>query len=246
MLYRVRQIEGSQLHALDGDIGHVEECYFDDQEWQIRYLIVNTGSWLLGKEVLISPHAVKKVDLDKKTISLDLTVEKIRNSPDIDTDKPISKRKQAEYHTYYGFPVYPAGMVIPMVPETETSEKEEVDTHLRSSHEVRGYHIEATDGPIGHVEDFVIDEQAWVIRYIIVDTRNFLPGKKVVLAPIWIKKIDWSESKVSVNIERKVIKEAPEYDLSKPIDRGYEHKLFDYYGTVKYWLEDEEDTPSTD
>lgn len=243
MLFQTRRLEGASLHATDGKIGHVEECYFDDERWRVRYIVVNTGSWLLGKEVLISPYAVNKADFEEKMIYLDLTVEKIKNSPDIDTDKPISRRKQAEYHTYYGFPVYPAGMVIPMAPDAETEkEDEQIDIHLRSSHEVRGYHIKAVDGMVGHVEDFIVDEDGWHIRYLIVDTRNILPGKKVVISPKWIKNVSWAESTVTVNTEKKIIKEAPSYDISKPITREYEEKLFDYYGTVKYWLEDDSTT----
>jgi hypothetical protein len=243
MLIRTKQIEGASIHAKDGNIGHVEECYFDDQEWKIRYLVVNTGSWLLGKEVLISPHAVEGVDKEEKMISLNLTVDTIKNSPPIETDLPLSKRKQREYHTYYGFPIYPSGLMIPPLPEGEKKEDEEhMDTHLRSSHEIRGYRIEAVDGAIGHVEDYVIDDEHWIIRYMVIDTSNVFHGRKVILTPIWIKGINWAESTVTVNLTKKVIKEAPTFDPSQPISREYEEKLFDYYGTVKYWLEDKKST----
>jgi hypothetical protein len=114
-----------------------------------------------------------------------------------------------------------------------------VDIHLRSSHEVCGYRIAATDGAVGHVEDFIFDDQDWTIRYIVVDTRNILPGKKVVLSPVWIQDVKWSESKVVVNSEKRIIRNAPEFDPAKPLTREYEEKLFDYYDAVKYWLEEE-------
>ena len=98
------------------------------------------------------------------------------------------------------------------------------------------YHIESADGEIGHVEGFVIDDKAWVIRYIEVATRNWLPGKKVLVSPSWVEKVKWEDSKVYVGMTREAIQSAPEHSESLPINREYENLLYFHYGRPPYWL----------
>jgi len=176
-----------------------------------------------------------------------LSRQQIENSPGIDADKTVSRQHETELHRYYGWPAYwavypPPGEAaqIPNVPTVEPGEGEEDkesegDPHLRSVREVTGYHIQATDGEIGHVEDFVFDDESWSIRYTVVDTRNWLPGRKVLVAPAWVKSIRWDERKVHVDMSRGSIEKGPEYDPSEPVNREYEARLYDYYGRPKYW-----------
>jgi hypothetical protein len=112
---------------------------------------------------------------------------------------------------------------------------ESVDSHLRSSEAVTGYHVEAADGEIGHLDSFVIDDEAWAIRYVEVATRNWLPGKKVLVSPAWIEKVSWEDSKVSAGLTRETIQNAPEYLDSSPITRDYENRLYVHYGRPPYW-----------
>ena len=234
---------GYTIRANDGDIGTVSEFYFDDNGWTIRYLVVDTGGWLSGRKVLISPIALAKPDWESRTFPVKLTKEQVLNSPSIDTDKPVSRQHETELHGYYGWPIYWGSgpvfggvqasplMMMETVKEDEAPPEEpESDTHLRSTSQVTGNHIEATDGEIGHVEDFIVDEETWAIRYLLVDTRNWLPGRRVLVSPRWIKRVSWAESRVFVDLTRDAIKNSPEFDPRKPVTFDYEGKLHDYYG----------------
>ncbi len=165
MLRSGNDLIGHELEAIDGDIGKVEDVYFDDSEWTVRYLVVNTGSWLAGRRVLISPIALGSAPANTRGIHVALTTEQIKNSPDIDTDQPVSKQTEIDYYTYYGWPYWGLGSGLwgigpyPVAdsPDAEMSPDEQgKDYHLRSLEEVTGYHIEATDHELGHVEDFIV------------------------------------------------------------------------------------------
>jgi uncharacterized protein YrrD len=243
-----KDLKGNTIVATDGDIGKVDDFYFDDKSWTIRYLVADTGNWLLGRKVLISPIALGKTDFSSGRFDVTLTKKQVEESPSIDTDKPVSRQHEAYYHDYYGYPYYWTGpylwgpMSCPQIPvldqkrvEGRRAEREEAgDLHLRSAANVTGYHIEARDGGVGHVEDFIIDNETWEIRYMVVDTRNWLPGKKVLIAPRWIDRVSWNDSKVYVSLSREAIKNAPEYDPDA-LSREYEGKLHDHYNRPKYW-----------
>lgn len=254
MLQSVKELRGFRVRATDGEIGEVREVYFDDDRWVVRYLIVDTGGWLRGRKVLISPYAVSSIDHSGRAVVVNLTRAQVESSPDIDTDKPVSRQQEAEYHNYYGYPVYwpyttawawgAMPVVVPQDPEIRDQIMEEHrareeesggDTHLRSSKEVAGYHIEATDASVGHVEDFLFEPDSWAIRYLVVDTRNWLPGRKVLISPQWIRNISWSERSVSVDLTRADIENSPEYDPSHPPTRGYESQLHRHYARREYW-----------
>ena len=239
MLRSINSIEGFDIQAKNGSIGEMEEFLFDDTSWEIRYLVVNTGDWLIDRLVLISPVALGSPDWETEKFPVFLRKEQIENSPNMEKEKPVSRQMQAELHEYYGWPGYVyAPFPAPKYPKIKTEKAEsnqEGDPHLRSTAEVEGYHIQAIDDEIGHVEDFIIDDKEWLIRYIVVDTRNWLPGKKVLVTPRWIQNIDWIEEKVFVDLKKEEVKNSPEYDPTTPINREYEIRLYDYYGRPKYW-----------
>jgi uncharacterized protein YrrD len=257
----IKSLQGETIHATDGDFGSVDDFLFDDENWAVRYLVVDTGKWIPGRRVLISPASLK-MKRRPDELATSLSKEQIKNSPDIYTDQPVSRQREAEYLNYYGYPYYWRGPALwgttaypfhpgvpppwgfpdrasgatgsAVQPKTEPLHEAE-DTHLRSVAEVMGYHIEATDGEIGHVEDFIVDDESWALRYMIVDTVNWWPGKKVVVAPEWITGVSWSNSRVSVNLSREKIKNAPEYDPRTMVSRDFEDRLYDYYSRPKYW-----------
>lgn len=240
MLRQLRKLSDLRqyaIHATDGDIGRPEEVYFDDGTWAIRYLVVNTGTWLLGRRVLITPVAIGNLDDSTRILSLNLTRGRVKDSPPVDTEKPISRQYEEEYHRHYGWPRYwnaslmpgPRIAPPPLLTPPPGVEAHVENLHLRSSAEVTGYYIEARDGEIGHVEDFIIDDRDWVVRYLEVDTQNWWPGKKVLVGLAWVEHISWAEGKVSVNLARAVIKSAPEYDPARVISRDYEVQLYKYY-----------------
>jgi hypothetical protein len=247
-----KRLKDFAVRATDGDLGTVEDLYFDDETWAIRYLIVDTGKWLSGRRVLISPISAAHLDWDAKRLDVALTAKQVEHSPEIDTHQPVSRQHEAEYLGYYGYPYYwggpylwgpafyPAGLVRSLNASAEAIaekvRKESPDSHLRSTEAVTGYHVEAADGGIGHVDGFVVDDQAWTIRYIEVATRNWLPGKKVLVSPAWMERVSWTDSKVYTGLSREAIKEAPEYIESRPVTRDYEDRLYLHYGQPPYWL----------
>ncbi len=246
MLTNAGQLKGLVIRATDGEIGTVDQFYFDDETWAIRYLTVETGGWLGGREVLISPVSITATAWQGKCLDVALTKRQVENSPDLDTHRPVSRQDEAAYLGYYGYPYYwgfpQASLVVPGPggPEllTDKIQSESTDTHLRSTEEVTGYRIEAADGEIGHVDGFILDDESWAIRYMEVATRNWWPGKKVLVSPSWIRRVSWTDSTVYVGLSRKAIQTGPEYDKSALITREYEDHLYAHYGVAPYWLHD--------
>jgi len=245
VLSRAKILSGYTLRGLDGEVGAVADFYFDDHYWTIRYLVAGTGNWLTDRQVLISPHALTAVDAEKDSIAVALTKKQIEDSPSLDSDKPVSRQFEQDYYGYYGWPTYWSGpftwgpySYIPRDPEREretNSGGKAWDTRLRSASEVTGYNIHASDGEIGHVEDFVIDDATWTIRYLIADTRNWWPGKKVLISPKWIERVSWDDSKVFVKLSRDAVRRSPEYSAESLPTRDYEIGLHKHYGLSGYW-----------
>jgi len=298
MLRKAHSLIGNKIHAVDGDMGHVDDFYFEDNDWIVRYMIVRTGPWFFGKHVMLSPTVIRDLAWDEGTLFVDLTQEQIKNSPDLDLAKPVTREQEMELARYYQWPTYwlgaPAGAVdapaanmglaatgvpamgIPPADIATTgvpsylandisntgiasagqsnmdianTEETKVEAELRRAaqakgllhylrgvKEVTGYHIEATDGEIGHVEDFFIDEENWQIQYLLVDTGNWLPGRKVLISPDWITDIIWADSQVQVNATREQVKNSPEFDPRGAVDRHYETALYGHYGFPPYWV----------
>jgi hypothetical protein len=246
MLNTARALKGYKLRGLDGEIGTIEEFYFDDHHWTIRYLVADTGDWLTDRQVLISPYALVAVNKEEEYITIDLTKKQIEDSPSLNSDKPVSQQFEEGYYGYYGWPVYWGGPdmwgfypYIVRDPEKRSTAgrgEKAWDPHLRSTHEVNSYYIQASDGEIGHVEDFIIDDETWAIRYLIVATHNWWPGKKVLVSPQWIERVSWSEMKVFVNLTRETIKQSPEFTDETLLTRDYEIGLHGHYNRQGYWV----------
>ena len=221
MLVKAKTLVGYKLDSLDGEIGQVKDFYFDDRYWTIRYLVAETGGWLSERQVLISPFALVGVNKEEKNFAIDLVKRQIETSPSLDSDKPVSRQFEQAYYGHYGYPTYWGGPFSwgPYPYPTRDREqwkessqsKKGWDLHLRSTGDATGHHIQALNGEVGHVEDFVIDDETWAIRYIVVDTHNWWPGKKVLVATQWIERVSWGERKVFVNLNRETIKESPAY-----------------------------------
>ncbi len=250
MLRETNELKGCRLAARDGEIGHLKDFYFDDQKWTVRYLVADTGKWLPHRKVLISPFAVTGVrTTPHKAVEVNLTRQQIEESPSIEAHKPVSRQFEAEYHRYYGWPYYWPGPLLwgplefpgaalpatlPVEPH-RTAVVEGEDAHLRSVAEVTGYEIQALDRHFGHVEQFILDEETWALRYLVADTRNWWPGKQVLLALQWISWVSWSEMSVYIDFDRDTVRRAPEYVPGKPVTREYEQALFEHYQRTPYW-----------
>jgi uncharacterized protein YrrD len=243
----VNNLIGYTISAKDGDIGKVNEFYFDDHTWSIRYLVVDTGNWLSERKVLIPRAALGLTNWNSRKFQVNLTMEQVRNSPDIETKKTVTRQHEIDLFNHYGLPVYWGNVfydgtigMIPFAPidnkttkgVLKSQQKLKDDPHLRSTKNVMGYHIQANDGEIGHVEDYIVDDEKWNLFFLIVDTHNWLPGRKVILSPRQINNIDWGEAKVYMNLSEESIKNSPEFDSTRQIDKDYEKELFNYYGEI--------------
>jgi sporulation protein YlmC with PRC-barrel domain len=254
MLHSFNRIRGYAIHASDGEIGSLHDLYFDDQSTAIRYLVVDTGRWLPGRRVLLAPAAVGAVDDPRQEVVTGLTRQQVEDSPDVTTDRPVSRQQEMSLHTYYGWDPYwsvppLAGTLAPywgagfppagpagegrVAEEIAAREREQADPHLQSAREVAGYDVAAIDGEIGHVEDFLIDDATWAIQLLGIDTRNWLPGRKVVISPEWLRRVDWPNRRIEVEVSREQIESSPEYDPAMTVDEGYLEQLRAHYGMTR-------------
>lgn len=238
MLQGINDLHGLSIRTADGHLGAVADLYFDEAHWIVRYLVVDTGKWLPGRRVLISPASAHVIDWAGHTVLLDLTCEQVKNSPDVTTDKPVSRQHEEELSMYYGWPAYwtadPFGLEPPPLPMNlppldVKPAAPKGDRHLRSVREVKGYHIEALDGPIGHVSDFVFDDATWEIIFMVVDAGSWLHERLVLLKPAWVSGIAWDERSVSVNISREAVSSSPLFRPVFPIPSEYADQLMSHY-----------------
>jgi hypothetical protein len=247
MLIEAKTLKGYKIIGHDGDVGKVKEFYFDDQYWTVRYIIVDTGNWLADRQVLISLSALSSLNKEAESITINLCKKQIKESPILTNDQHISRQFEIEYHEYYGLPLYwsdPSKHGINHIDLTNyrqlkisTQEIKSRSPHLRSSKNVSSYHIQAIDGEIGHIVDFIIDSETWAIRYLIINTHNWWAGKSVLVFPQWIDRVSCKELKVFINLSRESIKLSPEYSIESMITRDYETQLHRYYNRNVYWPE---------
>jgi hypothetical protein len=230
MLRSIKELYGDKLGASDGEIGHVKDFYFDDQNWAVRYLVADTGSWLPGRQVLISPHSLGRLDQAEKVLRVNLTRNQIENSPSIESHKPVSRQYEEEYYRYYGWPYYWQGDALwglsgfpilelpakPLPSEPATAagpQRERADAHLRSTRTVKGYHLQASDGIIGHVCDFMMDAESWAIGQLAIKIGHRFSGKEVLIPAKIVGRISYEESTVFVNLTREAVEQSSAHDL---------------------------------
>ncbi len=249
MLRSLNNLEQYSVSASDGELGKVVDFLLDDQRWAVRYLVVETGGFLDGRRVLISPISFRQADWPTRRFHLALTMDKIRNSPSVDLDKPVSRQHELDYFRYYSYPYYwgtagpwsiggyPGLLAEGRLSDApgDPSDEDTGDIHLRSARELRGYRVQGSDAAVGEVDDFVVDDESWEIRYLAIDTGHWWFGKKVLIAPPWATHISWQDHEVSVAMSRQSVKDSPEWNAAAPINREYEERLYDYYGRPVYW-----------
>jgi len=248
MFNHLKTLQGYKLEALDGPIGKVDEFYFDEQFWTIRYLVVNTGSWLSERLLLISPYAIGEISPSEHQITVKLTKRQIVDSPYLAADQPISKEFERDYYEYYGWPVYWNGTYMwgadPFLNKTSAGwgqqlNREECEPHLCSTHDISRYAIHCTEGEIGSIRDFLVSDTTWTIRYLVVDSHKQLHGNYVLISPQWIESSDQEHLKFTVNISRDQIVSSPEYFDDLRLTRADEGALYKHYGRRGYWFEED-------
>lgn len=250
MLQSINDLKGYDIIATDGEIGSIEEFYFEDTTLAVRYLVANTGSWLTGKQNLIAPSAITHLDREKRTIHVNLTKEQVTKSPGVDKHLPVSRQMEKLVSDYYGDRYYwderpnltsvqlasanaAAASVKAAVTSQPTIAASAPDVHLRSMQEIATYKIAGIDGEIGEVEDFFVETDDWSIRYVGADTRHSLLDKHVLISAMWIGQFNWSHRIVNVNLTREQIKNSPDYEKVTAISREYETRLHEHYGQEK-------------
>jgi uncharacterized protein YrrD len=239
MLQNIKDLYGNTLSATDGEIGKVKDCYFDERAWAVRYLVADTGSWLVDNLVLLSPHSFGKWDRDEKTLQINLTRQQIENSPPISKHTPLSRQYEEEYYRYYGWGNYWQGaglwgaaaypmtafapvpvempVTIPVETEARHDHRNRADRHLLSMRDTMGYALQATDGEIGSVTGFMMDDKTWAVGELIVETGHWYSGKEVYIKPGNIRLIDYEDGKIAVNLTLADIKHTAEHGV---VERG--------------------------
>lgn len=247
MLWDASALEGYAIEASDGRIGSVGEFLFEDTSWIVRWLVVDTGHRLSGRKVLLPPSALGEPDPSLRQFPIKLTMQQVKDSPDIDTDRPVSRQHETHLYRHYGWnPYWDSGLLpigggigLPFVetlprsrstPLAEDAALPDGDPHLRSTDAVTGFHVHATDGEIGHLEDFLVDDADWSIRYLKVDTRNWWPGSRVLISPRSVRSIGRTNRLVHLDVDRQKVKNSPPYDPSKTVDGAYDETFLTYYG----------------
>jgi hypothetical protein len=227
MLKNTKELYGSRLAALDGDIGHVKDFYFDDKAWVVRYLVADTGAWLTGRIVLVSPHAFGRFNQGGKVLQIKLSRAQIEKCPSIESHRPVSRQYEIDYYRYYGWPAYWNGGALwgtggfPTAEPALKAEMEELsqprhreDRHLRSTQEVTGYEIQAADGVIGRVCGLMVDDRSWMIHEFVVEAGHWYSGKEVLISISRIERISYEESKVFVSLTKADIKKTAAHELA--------------------------------
>jgi hypothetical protein len=252
------------VQAIDGEIGHVDDLFFDADTWTVRYFVVETGPWILGRKVLLSPVAARAPDWGGYVLPVDLTRQQVKDSPDIETDLPVSRQSEIAAHDYYRWPYYwgggglmGTGTMIGVAPQAFVTGKADVepippeaddaqdigdsDSRLHSIKAVTGYKAGATDDDFGSVHDFLVEDETWVIRYLVIDTSSLLrAGRQFLVPPASIDQVAWRRHKVHIDLPRSRIEAAPEYDMEAVLDRDYERLLHAHFGLPEYWQEPSE------
>jgi hypothetical protein len=252
MMQVISALKGSAIEASDGRIGTVSDFLFDDASWRVRWFVVDCGTWLTGRKVLIHPSAISLADLEQHRLPVTLTKAQVEKSPELADDQPVSQQMENQLYTYYGWdPLWggpylsepPGAIAWPYMappyfglgldtdePHGKSVRLQGADPHVRSVNEVVGYHLHAVDGEIGHIENFMIDDADWSIHYFIVDTRNWWFGKRVLISPLAVKSIEWFDRHVELDVSREQIESSPPWDPLEAFTQVYAKQLHKHYG----------------
>jgi len=244
MLRSINRLRGHLVDAQDGHIGSVRNFYFDDLTWEVQYVVVDTGKWLEDRRVLVPRAQFGAPDWAGRRFPVSLTKAEVEGCPPMSAHEPVSRQMEAELVRHLGIEAYwtrlPGGVlpiaVSPLVTKMSAAD-ELADPDLRSCDEVHGYHIQGSDGEIGHVADFLVDDESWVVRYLVVDTRNWLPGRRVVVGVGWLSDIDWPDARVHVEMTRAEIEASPRYEPTETVGGDYIEQLMEHYGGVARWMQ---------
>lgn len=251
MLKDITDVTNYTAVAEDGEVGRLEDILFDDGSFSIRYIVVHTGDWLTGRKILVPPNELGRPDWSRGQFPISLTRKQIEEGPTLDTDEPVSRQHEEQLQSHFGWQAswtgeaasdYLSDEIPPGDEQTGDRQDQSVphditpgDPDLRSFRETLDYRVEATDGNAGHVEGFIIDDEDWMVRYLIVRSQDLEPERRLLLSVEWIDKVLWDESTFFVDMDASTIRKSPTYDPSVPITRPFEEALHDHYELTGYW-----------
>jgi hypothetical protein len=249
MLQVVTALKSYTLKGADGTIGTISDLLFDDRAWTVRWLVVDTGGWFTDREILVRPSTVTAADHEKLELYVDLRKADIKDSPDSISDMPVSQQQERRLYSRYGWdpllgtPGAMAGAFSPppffsdvSLQEADRAEPgaEHGNPYLRSVTAVIGYHAQAMDGAIGHVENFLIDDERWHLNYVIIDTKDWWFGKRVLLSVHVVQDIRWSDRQIQLNVNRDQVKASPPWNALNVFEEAYAMQLHEHYGWPSY------------
>lgn len=249
MLRSIYELFGYLVKANDGDIGSLHDILLDEKQNTVRYFVVDKGNWLPGRKVLLSPTGTEHPDWANRQITVSQTKEEIEDSPSIDEEAPVSRKKEVELFRYFQWDPYwtytgyeygiPAGENLKATQTEHVShENEDTEVGLRSIRELEGYTVHAADEKLGGVKDFIVDDETWDIRYLVADTSFWPFSRQVLLSTDWIETIRWENQTMTLDLTSSSIESAPEFNPFEPVNRELEERVYDYYGRPAYWASD--------
>ncbi len=246
MLESFRDLRRFEVDGSDGRVGRLTDLLFDDRAWRVRYLVVDTGGLLTPHPVLLGPELLERVAGEQRTVIVGVATDRVAASPPVESHPPVSRQGEEAIRAYFGLPPLhappapdvdvwgrpvPSGTPDPVEAERRAVEQESVDPHLRSARTWLGYGVEGRGDHLGEVDDLLIEPgETWRVRYFVVDTGRWLPGKRRLVATDWVGAISHDARHVRVDLDRERMREAPDFATAADIDRGAEHWLFRHYG----------------
>ncbi|EPX77919.1 hypothetical protein [Salipiger mucosus] len=246
MLMSFHDLRSYGIHATDKQTGSINDFYFDDHEWRLRYLVAHTGFFLTGRETLVGAARLGTPDTERMELPINLSAQELRTAEPGEAHQPANAQRHATHmlpDTGFWAPYlvatelfYTPSRAQELMAETrdenDTTEAEDYqDMKLRSMVEVIGYKIAEKDGDVGSVCGFLIDPEDWTLQHVVVETGHWLPGRRVAITTRWIEAADWHEQRIHVEVSRQEIEEAPTLDtvddlLISPFER---------YGALGTW-----------
>lgn len=260
MLRPLHPVKGFKLAAEDCTFGRVKDFLFDEEHWTVRYMAADTGRWIPHRKVLVSPVSLGKPDWESQEFSVHLTKEQIKEQPELPADAPVTRVYEDQRHKTYDYPLYykvgshyawgygtiPASLLdAPSAPAGEPHRSEPPQSRmLHSLEEVRGFSIVNTEKEkLGSLDDLVMDDETWTIRYLSVHLKQSGIDQTVFFAPNWFDLFDWENGRLMSSFSKESVLASPKLDPDIPLSRTYEEKLHSYYGMPSYWSVSGESEP---
>jgi hypothetical protein len=214
MILGVSDLNAYKLNARDGELGRLHDLSFDEVTWQVRHLVIEGRSGQPGW-ILMHPLAVRRWDIQSRSIDLTVTRLQVERRPPVDVDQPLSQRQAERYYRHFGWPAYwpahgrgPAESQPPFRPAGSGSSRTSTgdqpadhDPHLHGARRLLDFEVLARDGHAGRVDDILVDAATWMVRQLAIDARTRWLGKQALVSAEWITEIDWIQGRLQLDLD---------------------------------------------